>query len=138
MNITRVSYGRTYSLGSFQSERIDLEASIDETRESVADAVFQLREYCDQLHKKNNPHLYQEQETIQPTPEWATHKSSASYSLGTQEITEKISPEQEIEDTLKGIEEATAETLPTFRIKASQNIKTLGAYNRRKKQLNIQ
>lgn len=66
MNITKVSYGKTYSLGNYCSERIDLEASIDETNESVTDAVFQLREYCDQLHKKNNPHLYQEQETTVP------------------------------------------------------------------------
>ena len=60
MKITKVNYGKTYSLGNYCSERIDLEASIDETQESVTDAVFQLREYCDQLHKKNNPQLYTE------------------------------------------------------------------------------
>ena len=64
MIITKVQYGKTYSLGNYCSERIDLEASIDESSESVTDAVFQLREYCDQLHKTNNPHLYQEQDTI--------------------------------------------------------------------------
>lgn len=63
MIITKVQYGKTYSLGNYCSERIDLEASIDESSESVTDAVFQLREYCDQLHKTNNPHLYQEQDT---------------------------------------------------------------------------
>jgi len=44
MKITKVNYGKTYSLGNYCSERIDLEASIDETQESVTDAVFQLRD----------------------------------------------------------------------------------------------
>lgn len=65
MTITKVSYGKTYALGNYCSERIDLEASIDEDTESAADAIYQLRHYCDEIHKKNNPHLYQEQDTIQ-------------------------------------------------------------------------
>lgn len=130
MTITKVSYGRTYSLGNYNSERIDLEASVTDS-EHIEDVVKELKEMCDTYHKTNNPHLYQEQETIKETGDYALGLPNPTMQ------TEKISPEQEIEATLKGIEEATAETLPTFRIKAAQNIKTLGAYNRRKKQLNI-
>lgn len=62
MKITKASYGRTYSLGSFQSERIDLEATIDEG-EDIQFVVCNLKHECDQVHQKNNPHLHQEQET---------------------------------------------------------------------------
>ncbi len=65
MKITKASYGRTYSLGSFQSERIDLEATIDEG-EDIQFVVCNLKHECDQIHQKNNPHLYQEQETTIP------------------------------------------------------------------------
>ena len=66
MKIEKVSYGKTYSLGNYCSERIDLEASIDEDKESCIEAVNQLRHYCDGIHKQNNPKLYQEQETTIP------------------------------------------------------------------------
>jgi len=139
MQITKVQYGKTYSLGNYCSERIDLEASIDETTETVADSIFQLRHYCDEIHKKNNPQLYQEQTPIangytNDGKEW-TANGKAEISISQPE--EKISPEQEIENTLKDIEEATAETILTFRLPAAQNQKTMGAFNRRKKQLNI-
>jgi hypothetical protein len=87
MRIDKVSYGRTFSLGSFQSERIDLEASIDES-DDIELIFAQLKKQANDIHVFNNPHLYQEQDTIQQTPEWATHKSNATYSLGTQEIPE--------------------------------------------------
>jgi len=131
VKITQVSYLKTFPLGQYINEKIEITIDLNEG-DDVQSALSLARSECELNHKTNNPHLYQEQETIQ-------HTYNLNVTAPQQEIIiEKISPEQEIEDTLKGIEEATAETLHTFRIKASQNIKTLGAYNRRKKQLNIQ
>jgi len=58
MVITKVSYGKTYPLGNYSSERIDLEASIDNI-ETVEEVLQELRDKCDSIHKTNNPHLYQ-------------------------------------------------------------------------------
>jgi hypothetical protein len=57
MVITKVSYGKTYPLGNYSSERIDLEASIDNI-ETVEEVLQELRDKCDSIHKTNNPHLY--------------------------------------------------------------------------------
>ena len=64
MTITKVSYGKTYPLGNYSSERIDLEATLHEGEE-IKMAVEALKIMCDVMHKENNPHLYQEQDTIQ-------------------------------------------------------------------------
>lgn len=133
MTITKVSYGKTYALGNYCSERIDLEASIDET-DDVGVVVSILKMNCDEINKKNNPGLYVERTDYVPD----THVGHIPQSPEPQPLEEKISPEQEIENTLKEIENATAETLHTFQLQAAKNQSTMGAYNRRKKQLNIQ
>jgi len=66
MKITTITYHKTYNLGNYCSEKIGLEATIDETEQSIHDAAKELKEYCDEIHKQNNPHLYQEQATIIP------------------------------------------------------------------------
>ncbi len=66
MKITKVQYGKTYSLGNYCSERIDLEASIDED-ETVTGVIGVLKKMCDAEHKANNPHLYQEEQVINIT-----------------------------------------------------------------------
>lgn len=104
MKITIVKFGKTYSLGNYCSERIDLEASIDETHESVTDAVFQLREYCDQLHKKNNPHLYQEQGTVVVSSQWEekyhTQEQPTVTTYSTQPIENQLTQEQKIHNLI--------------------------------------
>jgi hypothetical protein len=67
MTITKVSYGKTYPLGNYSSERIDLEASVEEG-ERITGVIELLKEICDREHKANNPHLYQEQGTQYPMP----------------------------------------------------------------------
>jgi hypothetical protein len=128
MQITKVQYGKTYSLGNYCSERIDLEASIDETHESVTDAVFQLREYCDQLHKKNNPHLYQEQ-----TPEQREVIHAPPYNTyppeGISEPPEKIPQEQKIQNL---ISQATSlPELKQWELLSKSNEKLKEAYEKR-------
>ena len=60
MKITTIKYGKTYSLGNFCSERIDLEASIDADTEDVYECLEKLKDTCDTYHKSNNPKLYTE------------------------------------------------------------------------------
>ena len=67
MKITKVQYGKTYSLGNYCSERIDLEASVDEEEETVTGVIADLKKMCDAEHKANNPHLYQEEQVINIT-----------------------------------------------------------------------
>lgn len=68
MKITTVSYQRTYNLGSYNSEKIGLEADIEEG-EDIQFVVCNLKHECDQIHQKNNPHLYQEQGQYYNTPQ---------------------------------------------------------------------
>ena len=139
MPLKQITFSKKYPYAQFLNYDIGYvwELSYGETNEEIEEKLLQMAE---NHHRTHHPHLYQEQDTIQHThiaSQWEDKYHTQQQPTVTTNSTEKISPEQEIEDTLKGIEEATAETLPTFRIKASQNIKTLGAYNRRKKQLNI-
>ena len=67
MKITKVQYGKTYSLGNYCSERIDLEASIDESEQDHIPMIVEiLKGKCDSIHKANNPGLYIERTTYVP------------------------------------------------------------------------
>lgn len=66
MKITKMQYGKTYSLGNYCSERIDLEASVDES-DILDDVAAILKMNCDEIHKAGNPHLYQEEQVINIT-----------------------------------------------------------------------
>ena len=59
MKITTVSYQKTYSIGPYLTDKIGLEASLDD-KESVADVLDNLRGKADEWHKAEHPHLYQE------------------------------------------------------------------------------
>lgn len=135
MTIDRIKYGKTYNLGSYSSERVDLECTLD-TDDDMEEAFKILKEHCDSIHKKNNPQLYQEQER-HIVSQWATqpHQETTLTCLPPQP--EKISPEQETEALILAISEATIEELPQYQLLAAKNQKTMGAFNRRKKQLNI-
>jgi hypothetical protein len=94
MQITTVSYQRTYNLGAYNSEKIGLEASIDEG-EDIQFAICNLKHECDEIHKKNHPHLYQEQETAFPynpnNPEYGmpTTTSNMSQPIDNQQLTQE-------------------------------------------------
>lgn len=53
MKITTVKYGRTFSLGQFQSERIDFECEIEDN-ETPEQILLQLKERVEQFHKETN------------------------------------------------------------------------------------
>ena len=59
MTITEIKYGKTYPLGNYSSERIDLTATLDE-REHISEAFQKLKEMCDKQHDINNPQKEQE------------------------------------------------------------------------------
>ncbi len=141
MQIEKICYGRTYPLGNYASERIDMEASID-PEEPIEMVVEILKGKCDAIHKSNNPHLYDSQYISTP-PDFA--EQTGIHTIYTnnpdtfKEVEQKVSPEQEVEDTIKGIEAAeTPEELSGWLLQAAKNQKTMGAFNRRKKQLNVQ
>ncbi len=62
MKVTQVSYLKTFPLGQFINEKIEIVVSIGEG-DDVQSALSLARSECELNHKTNNPHLYQEQET---------------------------------------------------------------------------
>ena len=58
-------------------------------------------------------------------------------SMGRTVLLEKISPESEEQSLINAISEANEAELPQYQLLAAKNQKTMGAYNKRRKQLNI-
>lgn len=53
MQVKRISYGRTYNLGNYQSERIDIEAAVDKDEQAVVDILYiKLRNLVETAHKR--------------------------------------------------------------------------------------
>ena len=52
MKIKTISYGRTFALGNYSSERIDLQADIDENEDEQT-ALSILKEKVERFHKEN-------------------------------------------------------------------------------------
>ena len=67
MKIEKVTYQKTYSIGPYLTDRIGLEASVDEG-ESAADVLDNLRGKADEWHKSEHPHLYQDDYGISNPP----------------------------------------------------------------------
>ena len=138
MKVKTVSYCKTFNIGSYQSEKIGVEIDVEEN-ETPEQCLSAAKSMVATFFTQSNPQLnYQEQETT--INNWlvkeSEHHQQMQVASGLKE--EKISPQQEIEDLLLEIEQATTETLHTYQLKASQNQRTLGAYKKRQKQLNIQ
>lgn len=104
MKIITVSYNKTYPTGAYANEKIGMEATIDELTESAADAIYQLRHYCDEIHKKNNPHLYQEQGTVVVSSQWEekyhTQEQPTVTTYSTQPIENQLTQEQKIHNLI--------------------------------------
>jgi len=58
MQITSVTYQKTYSIGPYLTERIGVEASIDEGQDPKI-VLSELKKLCDEVNEANNPHLAQ-------------------------------------------------------------------------------
>lgn len=56
MKLTLVTYAKTFNLGNYCSEKIGLEASIDDS-ESPESALAILKEIVTKFHEQNNPQL---------------------------------------------------------------------------------
>ena len=136
MKITTVKYGRTFALGNFASERIDLEASIDEGKESAIDAFNQLREYAEQIHMKNHPHLYQ-----QTNPElYSSEQPKNWFDNDKQEVFElmdaiTLSPKQKIISQIQQCSDITV--LKSFELLAKNNTEIKTAYDNRFNELSL-
>lgn len=57
MKIERITYQRTYSLGSFINERVGCEIQLEEG-DDVQETINQARAIADKNHTDNNPQLY--------------------------------------------------------------------------------
>ena len=95
MQIIKVSYGKTFSLGNYCSERIDLEATVD-AGDTVSGVIMNLKNICDHEHKINNPHLYQEQPNYVPD----TNVGNMLQQAEPQSITPKKLSQQEVLEQL--------------------------------------
>lgn len=131
MKIEKVTYQKTYSIGPYLTDKIGLEASVDEG-ESAADVLDNLRAAADEWHKSEHPHLYQDDYGISNPP-------TGSISYTKESI---VSPVVQIEfrngqqDTLDGIKSATTlEELSTFKKLSGNNKELYEAYNQRLKEL---
>lgn len=136
----KITYGESIECPG-KWRRMDYETTVKEG-ETEQSAGNRAQSFVQNFLSQNNPHLYQEQESYNHIPiVKGEFINPANILLNSQTIDsqpEKISPEQEIADILKGIEESTAENLHTWILLAAKNKKTMGAFNKRKKQLNIQ
>ena len=52
MNITSINYTKTYNLGSYQSEKIGVEISINEG-ENAMEALDTVKKLCQEFHEKD-------------------------------------------------------------------------------------
>jgi len=57
MAITMVSYQKTYNVGPYVSERIGMEASLDEGQDPKF-VLSELKKLADEVNQVNNPHLF--------------------------------------------------------------------------------
>jgi hypothetical protein len=57
MKIDRISYQKVFPVGSYLTERISFEASLDEG-ETPQDAINQMRQMAEDLHREKFPHYY--------------------------------------------------------------------------------
>jgi hypothetical protein len=64
MNIKSVTYQKVYAIGAYITERIGVEASVDEGQDPKF-VLAELKKLCDEVNTANNPHLT---ETNAPEP----------------------------------------------------------------------
>lgn len=67
MPITSVSYQRTYTVGPYMTEKIGVEASVDEGQDPKF-VLAELKKLTDEVHEANNPHLQQTDAPLPPEP----------------------------------------------------------------------
>jgi hypothetical protein len=60
MNIKSVTYQKVYAIGAYITERIGVEASVDEGQDPKF-VLAELKKLCDEVNTANNPHLTETQ-----------------------------------------------------------------------------
>lgn len=134
MKITKVSYQKTYSIGPYLTDRVGFEADVIEEIQSVEDSLSQLKDMADRWHRKENPHLYQESNTIISVPTAttpnATPLESYRYAPPREIQTDKSAPGTYLSDIQSA---TTLEELKTFKTIARSpgNEELYKAYNNR-------
>ena len=128
---TKIFYQRAYRIGEFLQEKIafEMEADVDPITdpELASEYVQDLKNLCDQAHKKINPGLY-----VENTMTGEVSMSSGSISI------QKTSHEEEVQAVLKIIEDChTLRNLEMFSnsVQKLNDQRLFDAYNNKKKQL---
>jgi hypothetical protein len=68
MKIERIHYQRVYPVGSYLTERIGFEASIEEGQDPRA-AIEQMRQMAEDIHREKYPHYYEKKTLDTPHAE---------------------------------------------------------------------
>lgn len=81
MTITSINYKRTYNLGNYSSESIGLDADL-ELGENPETAMASLKKQVEELHRQNNPQLWENTPIPTKFPEgYVYDKSKESFTL---------------------------------------------------------
>jgi hypothetical protein len=148
MTIDRISFSETIETmdeyGRKHWVKTSAEGSLS-PEDNIPQCYNELKAHAlNALYQKNNPHLYQQQDhQYVKTPPDFEGKTGIPYiytnspqMFETQPV--KLSPQDEENNLITSIESAKNEQeLIQYKLLAAKNSKTTGAYNRRKKQLNI-
>ena len=139
MKITKVNYGRTYNLGEYNSERLDLEAELAEgdSPQTVWTALADQADSWHAGHNKPTPPVTvaQPKVTVQETktPQTITWQNRPATSLGPYESTSDISHPEISQLILKCEEEQKAVDQNGYRYWTMKKDGTVNALARRKK-----
>ena len=147
MKIDKISYQKTYPTGQYANEKIGMEATLD-PGEDIQFAMCNLKHECDEIHQKNNPHLYQNNNSLysseQPienykSPGWDTLEPGYVTDTNVGDIIQQsenqnLTPSQKI---IAQINQCTEEkVLKSFELLAKNNEEIKTAYDIKLSQLN--
>lgn len=98
-----IRYSKKFPYAPYLNEDIGFEMTIGE-HENPLEKMEELRQMAKQFHKKNNPHLYQEQGTVVVSSQWEekyhTQEQPTVTTYSTQPIDNQLTQEQKIHNLI--------------------------------------
>ena len=126
MTITTVSYTKTFNLGSYQSEKIGIEYSLNEG-ENAMEALDAAQTLAQEFHEKNNP---------LPTLPFENTITDVVEPLQEIKIDKRTAKEKQIEKLVEDINSCTIiKVLESYRLIAKSNETLQTTYDNKLKQL---
>jgi hypothetical protein len=132
MPLKQVTFSKKYPYAQFLNYDIGYVWDMAEG-DNREDIEIMLRKWADETHKRDCPQFYQEQRNYVPD----TNVGNIPQPIEPQSV--KLSPQDEENNLITSIESAKNEKeLIQYKLLAGKSQKSMGAYNKRKKQLNIE